>query len=149
MRVFYGYDLIASMFCSGLFWSISLLCETNSFYTLSSWGGDKLTYGSRKILLFYTAYYMLFTTKSACICFFLSINHLGLYGILFLIISRAKTPISPIIKRYLQLGIYPRTIFNTAANDPPKCHVPSIPILTLPRYFGGRNSSIAVKMAVN
>jgi len=40
-------------------------------------------------------------------------------------------------------------MFKIAANDPPKCQVPSIPILTRPRYFGGKNSSIAVNIAVN
>ena len=68
---------------------------------------------------------------------------------LFLIISKANTPNSPIVKRYLQFGISPKTILSTAAKDPPKCQVPSIPMLTLPRYLGGRNSSIAVKIAVN
>lgn len=36
-----------------------------------------------------------------------------------------------------------------AAIAPPKCQVPSIPIFTLPRYFGGKNSSTAVNIAVN
>lgn len=76
-------------------------------------------------------------------------SHLGLYGMLRLITRRENTPKSPMENRYRQFYISPKSMFKMAANDPPKCHVPSIPILTRPRYFGGRNSSIAVNIAVN
>lgn len=66
-----------------------------------------------------------------------------------LIIRREKTPISPIVNKYLHDGVYPMIILRIAAKDPPKCHVPSIPIFTRPLYLGGRNSSIAAKTAVN
>lgn len=58
-------------------------------------------------------------------------------------------PISPIPKKYLHCKVSPIIILRMAANDPPKCQVPSIPILTLPLYLGGRNSSMAEKIAVN
>lgn len=92
---------------------------------------------------------MLLTTKSASASFPFNISHLGLSGIFFLIINNDNIPTNPIVNNCLHLAVSPITMFNTAAKDPPKCQVPSIPMLTLPRYFGGKNSSIAVKMAVN
>ncbi len=72
-----------------------------------------------------------------------------LSGIFLLISISENIPMSPSAKKYLHCEVSPTIIFRTAANDPPRCQVPSIPILTLPLYFGGRNSSIAEKIAVN
>jgi hypothetical protein len=76
-------------------------------------------------------------------------SHLGLSGIFFRITSKDKTPKSPMENKNLQFYISPNPRLRPAAIAPPKCHVPSIPMFTLPRYFGGRNSSIAVNIAVN
>ena len=92
---------------------------------------------------------MLLTTKSASPNLFFNINHRGLYGIFLRIIKSDKIPTNPIANKYCQLAVSPMIILSIAAKDAPKCHVPSIPMLTLPRYLGGRNSSIAVNMAVN
>ncbi len=73
----------------------------------------------------------------------------GLSGIFLLIKTNENVPMTPRRKKYLQFEVSPIIIFRIAANEAPRCHVPSIPILTLPLYFGGRNSSTAVNIAVN
>jgi hypothetical protein len=62
---------------------------------------------------------------------------------------RERTPNTPTRNMLRQLLVSPTAIVSNEAMVPPKCQVPSIPIFTLPRYLGGRNSSTAVKIAVN
>lgn len=106
-------------------------------------------FGVNSMFLLFTAYPILFTIDSAFLNFPFEMNHLGLYGIFFLIKNKEKVPRIPKVKKYLQYSVSPMIILRIAANEAPKCHVPSIPILTLPLYLGGRNSSIAVNIAVN
>ena len=86
-----------------------------------------------------TAYSILSIVYFASIGLFLDNSHLGLYGTPFLIKTSDKIPTTPNKNIYLQFGVYPIAIVSNDAALPPKCHVPSIPILILPRYIGGMN----------
>ena len=100
-------------------------------------------------LLLLTASYIDQIMSKAYAQRFLSKSHLGLSGTFFLIKHKEKMPSNPIKNIILQCSVYPTIEVSIEARVPPRCQVPSIPMLTLPRYCGGINSSIAVKMAVN
>lgn len=69
---------------------------------------------------------------------------------MFLLINASpKIPSNPTANKYFHYLISPITKFMIEAMHPPKCQVPSIAISTLPLTAGGKNSSTAVKMAVN
>ena len=74
----------------------------------------------------------------ACLVYPLDSSHLGLSGTLRLIIAKARMPTHPRRNISRQCDSL-TTIVRSDAMLPPKCQVPSIPMLTLPRYFGGIN----------
>jgi hypothetical protein len=80
-----------------------------------------------------TAYSILSIVYFASIGLFLDKSHLGLSGTPFLIKTSDKMPTTPNKNIYLQFGVYPIAIVSSEAAVPPKCQVPSIPILILPR----------------
>jgi hypothetical protein len=80
---------------------------------------------------------------------FLVSSHLGLSGTPLRMSRRERMPNTPSRNITLQLVVSPTAIVSSEAKTPPKCQVPSMPMFTLPLYLGGRNSSTAVKIAVN
>lgn len=92
-----------------------------------------------KNLPFCTAYYICSMTCLACVVLFLVNSQRGLSGTPLRMSRRDSMPITPIRNMALQFWVYPTTIVRSEAMVPPKCQVPSIPILTLPLYLGGKN----------
>ncbi len=73
----------------------------------------------------------------------------GLSGMFLLIKTKPTRPIRPTANKYRHLSVSPMPRLIRDAMQAPKCQVPSIIMLDLPLILGGKNSSTAVKMAVN